>query len=75
MSVSIAHVRLNSSDQAIATIPMIPSNRPSPMPPAVKIRVVKSTRTVEVKKKEAALRVARQGAVHHPLRYIKLRCP
>src|SRR5664279_1380855 len=37
-------------------MPMMPSSRPSPMAPAVKIRVVKSTRTVEVKRMEILLR-------------------
>src|SRR5664279_5550208 len=37
-------------------MPRMPSSRPSPMPPAVKIRVVKSTRTVEVKRMEILLR-------------------
>ena len=35
---------------------MMPRSRPSPMAPAVKIRVVKSTRTVEVKRMENLLR-------------------
>src|ERR1035441_5708883 len=37
-------------------MPTMPSSRPSPMAPAVKIRVVKSTRTVEVKRMEILLR-------------------
>src|ERR1017187_3995655 len=42
-------------------MPMMPTSRPSPMAPAVKIRVVKSTRTVEVKKMEILLRCGAVG--------------